>query len=102
MPVVAAAGEEEVCVEEEKGQERRSVLQSGIVHLVHVLRNLWSPALQRQRVIGIARLYAELGENPDPVGEFERLVQHVLAFHVPLCDGVDIVALQFARHRICV
>lgn len=41
---VAAAGEEDVCVEEEKGQERRSVLQSGIVHLVHVLRNLWSPA----------------------------------------------------------
>lgn len=48
------------------------------------------------RVIGIARLYAEFGEYPDPVGEFERLIQHVLAFYVPLGDGVDIVVLQFA------
>lgn len=48
------------------------------------------------RVIGIARLYAEFGEDPDPIGKFERLIQHVLAFYVPLGDGVDVVVLQFA------
>lgn len=53
-------------------------------------------AVSDYRVIGIARLYAELGEYPDPVGEFERLIQHVLAFYVPLGNGVDIVVLQFA------
>lgn len=58
-------------------------------------------AVSDYRVIGIARLYAEFGEYPDPVGEFERLIQHVLAFYVPLGDGVDIVVLQFAWNRIC-
>ncbi len=58
-------------------------------------------AVSDYRVIGIARLYAEFGEDPDPVGKFERLIQHVLAFYVPLGDGVDVVVLQFAWHRIC-
>lgn len=58
------------------------------------LAGVW--AVSDYRVIGIARLYAELSEDPDPVGEFERLVQHVLAFHVPLGDGEDVVVLQFA------
>lgn len=58
-------------------------------------------AVSDYRVIGIARLYAEFGEDPDPIGKFERLIQHVLAFDVPLGDGVDVVVLQFAWHRIC-
>lgn len=53
-------------------------------------------AVSDYRVIGIARLYAEFGEDPDPVGKFERLIQHVLAFYIPLGDGVDVVVLQFA------
>ena len=53
------------------------------------------------RVVGVPGLDAELGQDPDAVGEFEGLVQHVLALHVPLGNGVDVVALQFARHRVC-
>lgn len=48
------------------------------------------------RVVGVARLDAELGENPDAVSEFQRLIEHVLALHVPLGDGVDVVILQLA------
>ena len=53
------------------------------------------------RVVGVARLDPELGQDPDAVGELEGLVQHVLALHVPLGDGVDVAALQLPRHRVC-
>lgn len=48
------------------------------------------------RVVGVARLNAQLSQDPDAVGELQRLVEHVLALHVPLGDGVHVVVLQLA------
>lgn len=48
------------------------------------------------RVVGVARLDAQLGKDPDAVSEFEGLIEHVLALHVPLGNGVDVVILQLA------
>lgn len=53
------------------------------------------------RVVRVARLDPELGQDPDAVGELQGLVQHVLALHVPLGDGVDVIVLQLPRHRVC-
>lgn len=48
------------------------------------------------RVVRISRLDAELGKDPDAVSEFQGLVEHVLALHVPLGNGVNVVILQLA------
>lgn len=48
------------------------------------------------RVVGVARLNAKLSQDPDAVGELQRLVEHVLALHVPLGNGVHVVVLQLA------
>lgn len=72
------------------------VFQDGIVGLVDVLGHFGSSALQGERVVRVPRLNAKLGQDPDAVGEFQRLIEHVLTFHIPLGDGVDIVVLQFA------
>lgn len=52
------------------------------------------------RVVGVPGLDAQLGQDPDAVGEFEGLVEHVLPLHVPLGYGVDIVVLQFAGDSV--
>lgn len=52
-------------------------------------------------VVGVAGLDAELSQDPDAVGELEGLVEHILALHIPLGDGVDVVVLQLPRHRVC-
>lgn len=77
-------------------------LENGVVRLVNVLRDLRGATLQGQRVVGVARLDAQLCQDPDAVGEFERLIQHVLALHVPLGDGVDVVVLELSGNRVCI
>lgn len=61
-------------------------------------RALHSPT--PHRVVRVPWLNAKLGQDPDAIGEFQRLVEHVLALHVPLGNGVDIVVLQFAGDGI--
>lgn len=75
-------------------RRRRLVLQHRVVHLVDVLRNLRGPTLERQRVVGVARLDSELGQDPDAIGELEGLVEHILALDISFGNSVDIVILQ--------
>lgn len=53
------------------------------------------------REAGIAGLDPQLCQHPDAVGELQGLVEHVLALHVPLGNGEDVAALEFAAHGIC-
>lgn len=75
-----------------------SVAVSLITCVIYHFRFLHSYRVREgvYRVVGVARLDAELGEDPDAVGKFQGLVEHVLAFYVPLGDGVDVVILQLA------
>jgi len=57
----------------------------------------WGP----YREAGVAGLDPELCQHPDAVGELQGLVEHVLAFHVPLGDGEDVTALELAADGIC-
>lgn len=48
----------------------------------------------------VAGLDLELRENPDAVGEFDGLVEHVLALHIPLGDGEDVGTLQLVGDSV--
>lgn len=52
------------------------------------------------REAGVAGLDAQLGQHPDAVGQLERLVEHVLALHIPPGHGEDVAALQPAAHGL--
>lgn len=66
------------------------------------LVNIWTKRLWiRYRVVGVPRLDAQLCQDPNAVGELEGLVEHVLAFHVPFGDSVDVVVLKLPRHCVC-
>lgn len=54
------------------------------------------------REAGIAGLDPELCQHPDAIGEFQGLVEHVLALHIPLGNGEDVAALELAANGICV
>lgn len=54
------------------------------------------------REAGVAGLDPELSQHPDAVGELQGLVEHVLTLHVPLGDGEDVAALEFAADGVCV
>lgn len=71
-----------------------SVFQYRLVSLEHGLGHLWSSALQRHCVDGVPRLHLELGQDPDAVGQFHRLVEHILTLHRSLGDGEHVTPLQ--------
>lgn len=48
----------------------------------------------------IPRLYFELRKDPDAIGEFERLVQHVLSLNIPLGNRKDVVVPQLLRNSV--
>lgn len=55
----------------------------------------------RYRVVGVPWLDTQLCQDPNAIGELEGLVEHVLAFHVPLGNGVDVVVLKLPRYCVC-
>lgn len=59
-----------------------------------------APCVSPHRVVGVPGLDAQLRQDPDAVGEFEGLVEHVLPLHVPLGYGVHIVVLQLAGDSV--
>lgn len=72
-------------------------MRNRISHPNHVGTGLTEKTAQlwmRYRVVGVPGLYAQLCQDPDAVGELEGLVEHVLAFHVSLGNGVDVVVLK--------
>ena len=50
---------------------------------------------------GVSGLNLEFGEDPDAVGEFHRLVQHVLTLHVSFGDRKHVVVAQLLGNRVC-
>lgn len=68
--------------------------------MIYVVGNFWSTAFQGKRVVGVPWLNAELRQHPDPIGELQRLVQHVLTLHITLGDGVHIAVLQLGGNGI--
>ena len=60
-----------------------------------------SPVLRKPyRVIGVSWLDAQLSQDPNAIGELQRLVQHVLPLHVPLGNSVNVVVLQLAGNSV--
>lgn len=53
------------------------------------------------REAGVAWLDPQLCQHPDAVGQLQRLVEHVLALHIPLGDGEDVTALQLVACSLC-
>lgn len=53
------------------------------------------------REVGVAWLDAQLCQHPDAIGQLQRLVEHVLALHIPLGDGEDVTALQLVACSLC-
>lgn len=53
------------------------------------------------RVVGVAGRYTHFCQHPNAIGEFDRLVQHVLPLHCSLGYGEDITALQLVAGRVC-
>ena len=52
------------------------------------------------RDVRISRLYLELGESPNVIGELDGLVDHVLALQVPLGHGEHIVLVHLCGNAI--
>lgn len=50
--------------------------------------------------IRIGWLYFELCQNLDAIGQFQRLVQHVLTFHIALGNSEDVIIAQFLRYSV--
>lgn len=63
--------------------------------------NLSHPFRERPyRIIGVSWLDPQLGQNPNAISELQGLVQHVLPFHIPLGNSVNIVVLQLAGNCV--
>lgn len=62
-----------------------------------------SPSLfnSTYRVVGVDGLHPQFSQHPDAVGEFDRLVQHVLSLYGSLGYGEDINALQLVGGCVC-
>lgn len=78
------------------------VFQNAVVDLIDVLRDFRGSTLQRQRIIGVSWLDPQLCQNPNAISELQGLVQHVLPFHVPLGNSVNIVVLQLAGNCVSI
>ena len=52
------------------------------------------------RDVRISRLYLELGEGPNVIGELDGLIDHVLALKVPLSHGEHVVLVHLCRNAI--
>lgn len=66
-------------------------------------RTVWQGARcgGTHREAGVAWLDPQLRQHPDAVGQFQGLVEHILALHGPLGDGEDVAVLQLAAHGLC-
>ena len=53
------------------------------------------------REVGVGGGNLELSQHFNSIGQFERLVQHVLALHVALGDGEDVAVPQLLWNGVC-
>lgn len=57
--------------------------------------------ISAHRVVWISCLYPHLSQHPDAIGEFHRLVEHVLTLHRTLGYGEDVATLQLVGGCVC-
>ena len=62
-------------------------MEDSVIHLEDALGDLHDPGLEGQGDGGVAGAQLDLDQPPDSVGQFEALVDHVLALQRPLGHG---------------
>lgn len=75
-------------------------LDDRLVGLEHARGDLHRPRLQTERRLRVPGLQFQFQQHPYVIGQFQRLVQHVLALHVPFGYGEDVVECHLLRDRV--
>lgn len=63
--------------------------------------HLHRPRLQAERGLRVPGLQLQFQQYPDIVGEFQRLVEHVLALDVSLRDCENVIERHFLSDGVC-